>query len=426
MTVGRPSCLEAQSRIPDQLDAVHREPALVLGEPVWRSARAEPTTQVPLAPAAGKALDLVFVLDTTGSMGPYITAAKNSITAIAARLTQAESYDVRFGLVAYRDHPPQDTSYVIQAFALTDSLEVHHEQLCSLSAAGGGDGPEAVAAGLKASLESEWREDATKVVVLIADAPPHGLGEPGDGFPDGDPDGVDPLRVLDAMSARGITVYCVGCQPALFSYRFAVAFFVAAAERTNGEAIALDSAASLADVILGGAIQEMDLMALTDEVANITRDLRSAESAPLDEDELQGHIYASLRACGTKTRQISATRLTSNHADMIVRAPTLSSAKADLCAMGSPSTRSQTLADVRASRSLLVDARTPAEDDHSTLRSTDSYKVAYRSLSTHCDCDAPESAPVPSVSTRVDLKSETISMAQVKRLFNHGKAKGLW
>jgi hypothetical protein len=42
-------------------------------------------------------------------------------------------------------------------------------------AAGGGDGPEAVTSGLAATLtDLEWRKDAAKMVVLIADAPPHG------------------------------------------------------------------------------------------------------------------------------------------------------------------------------------------------------------------------------------------------------------
>ena len=57
------------------------------------------------------------------------------------------------------------------------------KNLSSLVAAGGGDGPEAQTAALAAALDLEWAEDAIKMVVLITDAPPHGLGEAGDGFP---------------------------------------------------------------------------------------------------------------------------------------------------------------------------------------------------------------------------------------------------
>jgi hypothetical protein len=31
------------------------------------------------------------------------------------------------------------------------------------------------------ALNMDWREEASKMVVLIADAPPHGIGEYGDG-----------------------------------------------------------------------------------------------------------------------------------------------------------------------------------------------------------------------------------------------------
>ena len=56
------------------------------------------------------------------------------------------------------------------------------KNLASLNAMGGGDGPEAQTAALAAALDLEWREEAVKMVVLITDAPPHGLGEAGDGF----------------------------------------------------------------------------------------------------------------------------------------------------------------------------------------------------------------------------------------------------
>ena len=55
------------------------------------------------------------------------------------------------------------------------------KDLSSLYASGGGDGPEAVTAALAETYNMDWRPEATKMVVLIADAPPHGIGEYGDG-----------------------------------------------------------------------------------------------------------------------------------------------------------------------------------------------------------------------------------------------------
>lgn len=80
-------------------------------------------------------------------------------------------------------------------------------------AQGGGDAPEAVADALHAVLKLSWRPEATKICVLISDAPPHGLDLANDGFPDGDPGGIDPLKTVRDMAEKQITLYCVGVEP---------------------------------------------------------------------------------------------------------------------------------------------------------------------------------------------------------------------
>jgi hypothetical protein len=51
----------------------------------------------------------------------------------------------------------------------------------------------------------EWRRNAAKMIVIITDAPPHGIGESGDGFPRGEPGGWDGLVLARNMAARGIS-----------------------------------------------------------------------------------------------------------------------------------------------------------------------------------------------------------------------------
>ena len=51
---------------------------------------------------------------------------------------------MRFALVSYRDHPPQDTSFITKTFEFTNSISVMQSYVQTMSAAGGGDGPEAV------------------------------------------------------------------------------------------------------------------------------------------------------------------------------------------------------------------------------------------------------------------------------------------
>lgn len=80
---------------------------------------------------------------------------------------------------------------------------------------GGGDAPEAVADGLHAALKLSWRAESTKICVLIADAPPHGLSPSGDGFPNGCPCGLDPVQIVREMVEKHITLYAVGVEPSL-------------------------------------------------------------------------------------------------------------------------------------------------------------------------------------------------------------------
>jgi len=308
---------------------------VVVGAEIEEAKDAEKKTGLPQ-------LDLVFTMDCTGSMGSYIQAAKKNIEAIASKLVQSEGYDLRFSLIAYRDHPPQDQTYVTKCFAFTSDVEQMKRDLSKLSAQGGGDGPEAVAAGLKKTLDSQWRPDSTKVCVLIADAPPHGLGEPGDGFPNGAPDGVDPFEVLTQMSMKGICIYSVGCEPALSGYQYAKDFFVAAAQKTNGQAVSLRSAAALADVIMGGAIEEMDLQQLADEVVEEVKQMRAARSAAgaaadgYDSEEETSVAWEAIQSRGHKTRHMQTKKLKSKAASTVCKASSLSEARETLRSVAPP------------------------------------------------------------------------------------------
>src|SRR4029450_982864 len=65
-------------------------------------------------------LEMVFVLDTTGSMGGLLDGAKQRIWGIVNEVMQTESHPaVRIGLVAYRDH---GDAYVTQVVPLTNDI----------------------------------------------------------------------------------------------------------------------------------------------------------------------------------------------------------------------------------------------------------------------------------------------------------------
>ncbi len=124
--------------------------------------------------AARPQIEVVFVLDTTGSMSGLIQAAKEKIWAIANTLaTTKPAPNIKMGLVGYRDRGDE---YVTKRTDLTDDLDAVYEQLMGFRANGGGDTPESVNQALhEAVTKIRWSkdEDSYRVIFLVGDCPPH-------------------------------------------------------------------------------------------------------------------------------------------------------------------------------------------------------------------------------------------------------------
>lgn len=128
------------------------------------------TVQAPIAPK----MQVVFVLDCTGSMGGLIQAAKDKIWSIASGMAQTEpTPDLSFGFVFYRD---RGDAFITQKVPLVQDLDLAYNQLMPMKAAGGGDGPESVNQALwEAVSDFQWSTDTQvlKIIFLVGDAPPH-------------------------------------------------------------------------------------------------------------------------------------------------------------------------------------------------------------------------------------------------------------
>jgi Mg-chelatase subunit ChlD len=85
-------------------------------------------------------VDLCFVIDTTGSMGSFIEAAKQQLLDTLKLMSADSGIDLQVGLVEYRDHPPQDTSFVTRIYPLTANLKQMQKEINKLAANGGGSG----------------------------------------------------------------------------------------------------------------------------------------------------------------------------------------------------------------------------------------------------------------------------------------------
>ena len=119
-------------------------------------------------------VEVVFALDTTGSMGGLIEGAKRKIWTIANNIIRDyPGASLHFGLVAYRD---RGDAYITQKIDLTDDLDAIYLSLEKFEAGGGGDGPESVNEALRVAVhDMGWSAvgEAYKVIFLVGDAPPH-------------------------------------------------------------------------------------------------------------------------------------------------------------------------------------------------------------------------------------------------------------
>jgi Mg-chelatase subunit ChlD len=127
------------------------------------------------APPAPRArLDLVFLVDATGSMADEIDKLKATLRTITNEVAHLPSRpDICLGLVAYRD---RGDAFLLRSHDFTNDVGAFLQQaLLPLRAAGGGDYPEAMNDALNETVHRlSWRGDgATRMVILLADAPPH-------------------------------------------------------------------------------------------------------------------------------------------------------------------------------------------------------------------------------------------------------------
>ena len=143
-------------------------------------------------------LDLVFMIDATGSMGDEIDKLKGSMRAMAEQIAQLPGQpDICYGLVAYRD---RGDAFITRTHDFTNDLGAFQGLLAKVQAQGGGDTPEALNEALHEVVHGlAWRTDAARLVVLVADAPPH-LDY---GGPQYDTD-------MQAALAKGIKLFAVG------------------------------------------------------------------------------------------------------------------------------------------------------------------------------------------------------------------------
>jgi hypothetical protein len=170
----------------------------------------------------GRPVDIVFVLDITESMQPYIDAVKQNVISFAQDLA-ANNRDYRLGLVTFED-------YVVSKYAdcncayqqkMTSNVSEFTGWVGTLHAGGGGDIPEDQLDALAYAASFPFRPEAQGIIIIVTDAPPHHAGDGSahtqhdaafwDHHPNRDADVTDLTGDLVAATLKknGLTLYAV-------------------------------------------------------------------------------------------------------------------------------------------------------------------------------------------------------------------------
>ena len=124
-------------------------------------------------PGGRTPLDVLFLVDSTGSMTDEIDRIKETLLSISERINNLPSRpDLRFGMVTYRD---RGDAYVTRLYDFNSNVQRFLRTIEGVQANGGGDYPESLNEALNVAVDDPgWRlQDAVRLVFLIADAPPH-------------------------------------------------------------------------------------------------------------------------------------------------------------------------------------------------------------------------------------------------------------
>lgn len=199
--------------------------------------------------------EIMFIVDTTGSMGDEMLFLQSDFSAIAEETGDENTlYSVNF----YKDTGDE---YVTKCFGFTGDVQAIKNQLCAESASGGGDEPEAVAEILGETLSGNmWSTgESVKIAFLIYDAPPHDNQQE-----------ILKQAVADA-SAKGIHLVPVVSSN---SSRETELFGRAIAICTNGSYVFLTDDSGIGDSHLEPIIGDYEVESLHDIIVRIIRDYK--------------------------------------------------------------------------------------------------------------------------------------------------------
>lgn len=119
-------------------------------------------------------VDVMFLADATGSMGPCLANVKTNMITAWQNFQASTNWNVQVGVSFYRDSMDPQPFQVLQA--ITNNKNLIQTAVNNLSSIGGGDTPEGQfgALTLLAPRNSAgWRPGATRIIAWFGDQPAH-------------------------------------------------------------------------------------------------------------------------------------------------------------------------------------------------------------------------------------------------------------
>lgn len=214
-------------------------------------------------------VDVMFVVDATGSMGDEIRYMQAEIENVAERVHQNDKDVVmRTGAIFYRDH---GDDYLCRISTLSNKLDSTKRFMEKQHASGGGDYEEAVGEALMAAVNSSnWSRDAVaRIVFLILDAPPH----------DDSTNVALIQKQLRDAAAKGIRLVPVVCSGMRESGEY---LFRSMALATNGTSLFLTDDSGIGDTHLKPTTDKLEVEMLNDMMVRIIGEFSAVPDCEAD------------------------------------------------------------------------------------------------------------------------------------------------
>ena len=165
--------------------------------------------------------DILFILDTTSSMGYFLDKFKFKFLQIIQNIRKEcpEAF-LLIGLIGYKDIFDKELGDEYINYDFTSNYEKLKNKIEEIEPDGGIDIPEDIPGAFELAFEkigTTWK-GSTKIAILITDSPCHGVdfhdlkqdnNEQKDEYPKGDPDGKDIKGMIRKFVKNKISLFCL-------------------------------------------------------------------------------------------------------------------------------------------------------------------------------------------------------------------------